>query len=354
MSCANVSHLRAPRPTRRRRAALSQRQRGFEWWSARPASHGRRRARPAWAAASERPGPDGVRSRPCRGTPRGRVRPVWRERGTVCGVGHRAPRSGPRCPAAGAAMSESGRTGGSGSVARAAVRRSQPSRVFLALLASGRAGRSYRSRSGPRSCRLGSSSVSWRGGECGSAGLVCRSLRRRVPPSPRRAISASICSRRLCSVRSPSPSRVTRPIAWESRTRARSWRAAAARLNCDEQQRFLHRLGQVVPHVPAVGDLDRVRCTSTGRLGVRAGVIAADHPGFRVRRQPLDHGVRSPIREDLDRSVGTYIDQHGGRTGVGAAERSRRHRAPRLCSATGPAGRGPAATRWNGRCARPE
>lgn len=73
---------------------------------------------------------------------------------------------------------------------------------------------------------------------------------------------------------------------------------------------FLHRLGQVVPQMPAVGDLDRPRRTGTGRLGVRAGTIAADHLGSRVRLQPLGHGAGAPIRKDIDRSMGAHVDQH--------------------------------------------
>jgi hypothetical protein len=48
--------------------------------------------------------------------------------------------------------------------------------------------------------------------------------------------------------------------------------------------RLLHMLGQVVPQVEPVRDLDRLRCTGIGAIGVGAGPVTADdqHAGMRL------------------------------------------------------------------------
>jgi hypothetical protein len=41
-------------------------------------------------------------------------------------------------------------------------------------------------------------------------------------------------------------------------------------------------LGEVVPQMPPIGYLDRLRCPASGPLGVSAGAVTADHLGARV------------------------------------------------------------------------
>ena len=63
--------------------------------------------------------------------------------------------------------------------------------------------------------------------------------------------------------------------------------------------------GQVVPQVPAVGDLHRVRGAEPGGLGVGAGPVPADHldPGmFRAARRR-----RSSVSRSGSRSTGRRV-----------------------------------------------
>jgi len=69
--------------------------------------------------------------------------------------------------------------------------------------------------------------------------------------------------------------------------------------------------GQVVPHMPAIGDLDRVRCRGAGGLGVRAGPVPADHGCAGVRLQPCLHGGGLPVRQHVHHVAGVHVDQHG-------------------------------------------
>ncbi len=73
--------------------------------------------------------------------------------------------------------------------------------------------------------------------------------------------------------------------------------------------RFLGVLGQVVPQVPAVGDLDRVRCAVPGALGVVAGPVPADHLRARMRLQPGLQGAGFPVRQQLDRLARSDVHQ---------------------------------------------
>jgi hypothetical protein len=74
--------------------------------------------------------------------------------------------------------------------------------------------------------------------------------------------------------------------------------------------RPLHVLGQVVPQVPAVGDLDRLRCSLPGGLGIGASAVPADDLGSGVRLQPGGEGGGLPIAEQVHRAVGGHVDQH--------------------------------------------
>jgi hypothetical protein len=72
---------------------------------------------------------------------------------------------------------------------------------------------------------------------------------------------------------------------------------------------LLHVLGQVVPQVPAVGDLDRGRRALPGAVGVGAGPVPADHLGAGMRAQPAGEGVGLAVGEQVDRAVGGHVDQ---------------------------------------------
>jgi hypothetical protein len=82
--------------------------------------------------------------------------------------------------------------------------------------------------------------------------------------------------------------------------------AAAVRYYC-----LLGVLGQVVPQVPAVSDLDRVRCAVPGAFGVIPGPVPADHLRARMRRQPGLQGAGFPVRQQVDRPPGADVHQDG-------------------------------------------
>jgi hypothetical protein len=48
----------------------------------------------------------------------------------------------------------------------------------------------------------------------------------------------------------------------------------------------LDGLGEVLPQMEPVRDLDRVRCAGAGAFGIRAGTVPADHPRLRMFGQP--------------------------------------------------------------------
>jgi hypothetical protein len=73
--------------------------------------------------------------------------------------------------------------------------------------------------------------------------------------------------------------------------------------------RPLDRLGEVVPQMPAVGDLDRLRCAAGGAVGVEAGAVPADHLGARPGLEPVGERVGGPAVEDVDRPAGLDVDQ---------------------------------------------
>jgi hypothetical protein len=73
---------------------------------------------------------------------------------------------------------------------------------------------------------------------------------------------------------------------------------------------LLDVLGQVVPQVEAVRDLDRVWCSGAGAFGVGAGPVPADHLNPGMRPQPLGEGGGLPVGQHIDRPVGVHIDEH--------------------------------------------
>ncbi len=74
---------------------------------------------------------------------------------------------------------------------------------------------------------------------------------------------------------------------------------------------FLHCLREVVPQMPTVGDLDRLRRPNTGGFGIRVGAITADHLGGRMNGEPFGDGAGFPVGENIDWTVSIQIDQNG-------------------------------------------
>ena len=74
--------------------------------------------------------------------------------------------------------------------------------------------------------------------------------------------------------------------------------------------RLLGVFGQVVPQVPAVGDLDRVRRARPGALGVVAGPVPADHRGAGMGLQPGLEAGGLPVRQQVDHVTGAHVHQH--------------------------------------------
>lgn len=73
---------------------------------------------------------------------------------------------------------------------------------------------------------------------------------------------------------------------------------------------LLDLFGQVVPQMPPISHLHRVRSTALAGFGVRAGTIPADHLGARVFTQPSGKRVYLPVRQDIDRLPGVHVDQN--------------------------------------------
>jgi hypothetical protein len=70
-------------------------------------------------------------------------------------------------------------------------------------------------------------------------------------------------------------------------------------------------LGEVVPQVPAVSDLDRVGGAVAGAFGVGAGPVPADHPRARVRGEPVFQRASLAAGQDVDGPAGAGVDQDG-------------------------------------------
>ncbi len=73
---------------------------------------------------------------------------------------------------------------------------------------------------------------------------------------------------------------------------------------------FLDGVAEVLQQVPPVGDLDRVRCSLAGALGVAAASVAADDLNARVVAQPGGEGVGGAVGQNVDRPAGVHVEQH--------------------------------------------
>jgi hypothetical protein len=62
-------------------------------------------------------------------------------------------------------------------------------------------------------------------------------------------------------------------------------------------------LGEVVPQVPAVGDLNRSRSAIAGALGIGTGPVPADHPHPWVCLEPAGQRPSLAAGQDVDGPV---------------------------------------------------
>jgi hypothetical protein len=72
-----------------------------------------------------------------------------------------------------------------------------------------------------------------------------------------------------------------------------------------------HVLGQVVPQMPVVDDLDYSRRPLPSLISVGTRMARADHLRARVLAQPPGEGAGFPVSQLIDRTVGRHDDQHG-------------------------------------------
>src|SRR5574340_1102011 len=70
-----------------------------------------------------------------------------------------------------------------------------------------------------------------------------------------------------------------------------------------------HVLAQAQPQVPAVGDLHRFRRSDAGSLRTGPGPVAADDPRAGVLTQPPGEGGALPVRQQVDGTVRSALDQ---------------------------------------------
>jgi len=74
---------------------------------------------------------------------------------------------------------------------------------------------------------------------------------------------------------------------------------------------LLDSTDQVVPQVPAVGDLDGVRGTGADAVGVGASPVPADDYDFGTAPQPRCDRVRGAVGQQVDGGAGGHVDDDG-------------------------------------------
>ncbi len=67
---------------------------------------------------------------------------------------------------------------------------------------------------------------------------------------------------------------------------------------------------RILEQMPAVSDLDSVRCSYPSALGVCPTAVATDNFYARVLTQPCREGLCLSVRQDIDHRVTLQIDQH--------------------------------------------
>ena len=73
---------------------------------------------------------------------------------------------------------------------------------------------------------------------------------------------------------------------------------------------LLHVLAEVMPQMPPVRDLHRLRCASPGAVGICSRPVPADHLGARVGAQPGGERLRFPVGQQVHRPVRAHVHQH--------------------------------------------
>jgi hypothetical protein len=86
------------------------------------------------------------------------------------------------------------------------------------------------------------------------------------------------------------------------------------------KHRLFDTFGEVVPQVPAIGDLLGSWRAGAGAVGVGAGPVTADHPGAGMLAKPGRERLRLPVLQQVDGPVGGHVHQHRA-VGAAAAER---------------------------------
>ncbi|MDH6523398.1 hypothetical protein M2163_000097 [Streptomyces sp. SAI-135] len=69
-------------------------------------------------------------------------------------------------------------------------------------------------------------------------------------------------------------------------------------------------LAEVVPQVPAVGDLRRLGCSGCGAFREERGAVPADDLDPGALLQPCGQAGRFPVRQQIHRSTGLNVDEH--------------------------------------------
>jgi hypothetical protein len=97
--------------------------------------------------------------------------------------------------------------------------------------------------------------------------------------------------------------------------RSRQWRRVGGRILQPGKafpmsgNGLLDVLSEVVPQLPAVGDLICLWCAGGGAVGIRAGTIAADDPTARMLTWPYGESGRLPVQH-IDRPMRGQVDEH--------------------------------------------
>jgi hypothetical protein len=68
--------------------------------------------------------------------------------------------------------------------------------------------------------------------------------------------------------------------------------------------------GRVVPQMPSISDLDRLRRAARGAVGVGASPVPADDPDTGVAGQSRRQSVGATVRQQVDRSAADQVDQY--------------------------------------------
>nr|WP_248843287.1 hypothetical protein [Streptomyces virginiae] len=72
---------------------------------------------------------------------------------------------------------------------------------------------------------------------------------------------------------------------------------------------LLHGLGEVVPQVVAIRDVDGVGGAEAPGLRIGAGAVSADHLDSRVGGEPSAHGLDAAVGQEVDDVTGLDVDQ---------------------------------------------